>query len=101
MTVNMIPGPFNLALSSYIEWSGETGCILTARCYARLDPRDDAQNLVRQELLIREGEYNFVLKGPVNSEAIVPTSKMFHYLTQASIDPFEYYIGLDFSHSGL
>ena len=47
LTVNMIPGPFNLALSSFVEWSPEDGCVAWDTCYARFDPRDDARNLLR------------------------------------------------------
>ena len=45
--IKMIPGPFNLAKSTYVEWSPIGGCLLNDLCRARLDPRDDALNLLR------------------------------------------------------
>ena len=79
----MIPGPLNLARSDLVEWSPAiVNCIIQERCYARLDPRDDAENLLRQVDLIAAGEYNFVLKGPIDSPWpwVVTTAQMFHLL---------------------
>ena len=43
----LIPGPFNLAKSNFVEYSLPNGCLLVELCNARLDPRDDAYNLLR------------------------------------------------------
>lgn len=50
--------------------------------------------------MIKEGEYNFLLKGPLNSSKIEYEVIMFHTLIQSEEPPYEYYIGLDFEHSG-
>lgn len=69
--MRILPGPFKLAKSSYVEDSPSYGCILLERCYARFDPRDDARNLLKQPELIRDGEYNIVLKGPIDHPNLV------------------------------
>ena len=62
-----------------------------------MDPRDDAFNLLRQPDLIQDGEFNFLLKGPVPRDT---STILMNLLTQATDDPFEYYLGFDFATSG-
>ena len=69
-----------LSRSSFIEWSPDYGCIIQERCYARFDPRDEVGNLLRQPDLIKEGEYNFLLKGPIASELISSKVNLFYVL---------------------
>ena len=63
-TVTILPGPWVVEKSDYIEDSGEYGCLRIVDCYVRIDPRDEGSNLIRLPGLIREGEFTFLLAGP-------------------------------------
>ena len=59
--MTILPGPWIISKTDYVEDSGETGCLRIIDCYVRIDPRDDAYNLVREPGLILVGEYQILL----------------------------------------
>ena len=100
-TVELVPGPWNLANSDFVEDSGIYGCLVLEPCHVRIDPRDDGHNLVRLPGLIHDGEYSFILQGPSQNSVVESQSIVFHDLIQSSTDPFEYRIVLNFVAHGL
>ena len=62
------------------EDSGPYGCLRLENCYVRMDPRDEAGNLIRLPGLIADGEYNFVMEGPFDNSDADPRSTVFHDL---------------------
>ena len=100
-TVRLVPGPWNLANSDFVEDSGIYGCLVLEPCHVRIDPRDDGHNLVRLPGLIHDGEYSFILQGPSQNSVVESQSIVFHDLIQSSTDPFEYRIVLNFVAHGL
>lgn len=100
-TVELVPGPWNLANSDFFEDSGIYGCLVLEPCHVRIDPRDDGHNLIRLPGLIHDGEYSFILQGPSQNSVVESQSIVFHDLIQSSTDPFEYRIVLNFVAHGL
>ena len=83
----MIPGPYDLTVSEFVE-DNPIGCYLEfTYCYARLNLRDRGLNFVKMPNLIDPKTADFILKGPL-APSNFTTSNWFQTMQESPTNPY-------------
>lgn len=64
-TVDVIPGPYSIIDSSFIELNGDNGCLTFEICQSKLDLRDKYGNLVSEPNVLEVQNADFQFEGPL------------------------------------